>query len=268
MKIITFINKSAFMNSLNSINKKFIHIIFLDFLYYTILLFTGSFYIYRILPKAMQIMDVAELIEAGKAFSSADELIMGMASFSAEWLSFKIWTAVIVVFLILNYVVFKYLIWNKIQDKHQKLKQAIKSMSYFALLNIIIIIIALLALVLSWYIFTLEFFNIMFFLVVPVLAIYSINLLHPLFVKSESIKISFAHFINIGIKKFYLFIIPYLIMIIGLYLVMRILPVFLFVPDALYFVLYVLVFSAYFSWCKYYIFAIIMRVKNDNSKSE
>jgi hypothetical protein len=204
-------------------------------------------------------LDVVELLKQGQAFSSVEKLISGIGAIQTQWISFQLWTIVFFLLLLLNYCIFKYWIWKKIQKKQAKLKQDAKSISAFAVLTASVLVGAILALLLSWYTFVLKFFNLMFFFVVPFATIYTINLLHPLYVQQQSLKKTYAEFWNIGIKKCYLFLIPYLLMLLGLVLVVKILPLFLFLPDTLYFLVYVLAFAAYFSWAKYYIFALLQK---------
>jgi carbon starvation protein CstA len=78
-----------------------------------------------------------------------------------------------------------------------------------------------------------------------------------LFVQTQSFKETAKQFLNLSIKKIHRLIIPYILMIIGLVLVIYIVPLLLFLPAAIYTIWYVLVFVVYFSWTKYYLYALI-----------
>ena len=51
------------IQSWKALDKSIIHIILLDFIYYSILLFVGSFYVYKVLPQALQLLDAASLLK-------------------------------------------------------------------------------------------------------------------------------------------------------------------------------------------------------------
>lgn len=259
MKLKEAIDNSALFTTFKTINNHFLYVFFLDYLYYMIFLFVGSFYVYKILPSFLHILDVAELLKEGQAYATLGELISGITAIQEQWFSFQIGTVVFFLFLLLNYCIFKYVIWKKIQNKNALFKQDAKSVGAFALLSVSVLLGALLVLLISWYTFTLRYFNFMFFFVVPFAAIYANNLLHPLYVQQLSIKKTYTIFWNVGVKKCYKFMIPYLIMLIGIVFVIKIIPVFLFLPDALYFLVYVLAFVTYFSWTKYYLFVLLQK---------
>jgi hypothetical protein len=252
---------TALMQSLKSVDKQFIHVVFLDFLYYLVLLFAGSFYIFRILPSFFHMLDVTELLQAG-AYQSTEEFFAGVDTLSLEYNTFLIATIGLIIILIANYCLFKYLIWNKILKKHEKRKPLALHIAKFAGINTLIFIKIILVLVFSWYVFTIDFFNIIFFFILPLAAVYKLNLIHPLYAMHKDIKKVYKAFIKIGIKQCYKFIIPYVIMAVGLYILISfILPLFIFLPSAGYFVVYVLSFAAYFSWTKYYLLAVIKKCK-------
>ncbi len=230
--------------------------VILDFVYYIIFLFVGSFYVYRVLPQFLNILNASDLLTTA-GYTSAEQFMKIVDTMSTDWTSFKIYTVIIALLLFFNYCIFKYLIWKKVQQREQTIKQLVKSIALFAVLNISILLFFTALTFFCYYIFVLESFNIFLFFVLPVLMIYAVNLLHPLFVQTQSFKQTLKAFFEKGIKKIYVFIIPYLLMTIGLIAVMYIVPLLLFLPAAVYTVWYVLVFVMYFTWTKYYIFACI-----------
>lgn len=254
------IANTALVNSFRAIKKSFIHVIFLDFLYYTIFLFVGSFYVLRILPWLFDAIEGAKILKE-TAFASTAEFLAEGTAIQLQWSSFKIYTISIFIILLVNYVFFKYLIWQKILEKKEPFKKEAKNLGMFALLNAGIALTAILILVACYYLFVLEVFNIFFFFVVPLLTLYTVTLAHPLFVESLSFQKTAVQFFVIGAKNCYRWIIPFIIMLLGVYLVMQIVPILLFLPDALYFVWYVLCFAAYFSWSKLYIKEIIRKIE-------
>ncbi len=259
MKIYSRIVK--WIDLIKHFQQEYFHLLFLDSVYYLIMLFTGSFYIYRILPQFLHILDVADLLRAGK-YATTDSLMTSIDAMTIQLANFKIWSVVILLILFANYSIFKYLIWNRIFKIQEKPKTLCKNIGIFAVLNMIIAMKIVLALILSYYFFTPEFFNIVFFMIVPLAAIYTINLLHPLFVKEKNILKAYRLFFVYGIQQFYRFIVPYTIMIICFIIVMQyVLPFFLFLPDFAYVLLYVAGFAAYFNLTKYYILAVVQKCK-------
>ena len=256
MNIKINIMQTAFINSFRA--KGFIHVVMLDFIYYAILLFLGSFYVYRILPSFLSIIDAVDILKNSALFSSSREFLVQADAMSANWLSFKVYTIIIAVVLFLNYCIFKYLLWKKIHQKQQVMKELIKSIGKFALLNIILFIVYSLLVLFSYFIFVSETFNIFLFFVMPIIIIYTQNLVHPLFVQTQSLTETAKQYFAVGIKKIYRFVMPYILMLAALLLVMYIVPLLLFLPPALYTLWYVLVFVIYFSWTKYYLHAIII----------
>ncbi len=252
---------SAFINSFRSLNKKFIHIIFLDFLYYTIFLFLGSFYVLRVLPWLFDAIEGAKILKQ-TVFTTTAEFIASGTAIQLQWSSFKIYTIIIFLILLLNYVFFKYLIWQKILERKESLKIMAKHIALFAFLNAFLAFFAIIILVICYYIFVLEIFNIFFFFIVPALTLYTLCIIHPLFMQSKNIQKTAVQFFDVGIKHFYCWLVPCIIIIFGAYLVMEIVPILLFLPDAVYFVWYVLCFAVYFSWSKYYILEVIKKCTN------
>lgn len=250
----------AFVESWKALDRSIIHIIFLDFIYYSILLFVGSFYVYKVLPQFLQLLDAASLLRE-EIFASTDAFVTQAGTMLDQWTEFKIYTVVIALILFTNYTIFKYLIWLKIQKKHHPHKQLLKQLGQFALLNFTIIASIILFLVISYYLFVLETFNVMFFFVAPLLFIYLMNLTHPLFIMSEKYTVTWKLFWEMGIKQFYKFIIPHFVMLAGTVAMMWFVTLLLFLPSALYFIWYVLCFVAYFTWTKYYIWKIIQKAE-------
>lgn len=253
------IANTAFISSFRAIKKSFIHIVFLDFLYYTIFLFIGSFYVFRVLPWLFDAIEGAKILKE-TAFATTAEFLAEGTAIQLQWSSFKLYTIGVFIILLLNYVFFKYIIWQKILEKKTAFKKEVKHLGMFALLNGAIALSAVLILVACYYLFVLEIFNIFFFFVVPLTTLYVVTITHPLFVESVSFQKTAQQFFVVGIKNVYRWIISFIIMTAGVYLVMRIVPILLFVPDALYFVWYVLCFAVYFSWSKYYIHEVIKKI--------
>ncbi len=261
MNIKEYLSKTAFVQSFTSLDKQFVHVLFLDYLYYIILLLVGSFYWYRILPLFGSVLDSAKLLQSAQTFSSTQDFLSTVQGIGTQWNTFKWYSLGIFLILFVNYVIFKYLVWMKIQKKQESFVSSSKHIGAFALLNISVILFYVLILVASWYLFVLETFNILFFFVVPLLLVFTMNILHPLFVQQEKFQKTLYSFWNVGIKKCYHWIIPHILLGIGAYFMMWFVSLFTFFPDVLYFFWYVLCFSAYFCWAKYYIYALLKKLQ-------
>jgi hypothetical protein len=253
----------AFMESWRAIDRSIIHIILLDFIYYTIFLFVGSFYVLRVLPWFFDAIEGAKILKQ-TAFATTAEFLAEGTAIQLQWSSFKLYTVAVFIIVLFNYVFFKYLIWQRILEKKEPLKAIIKNLAIFAVLNTFVAFVAIIILVLCYYMFVLEIFNLFFFFIVPLAALYTLCIIHPLFVQSKDIQKTAQEFFVVGIKNIYRWIIPFMFMALGIYLVMQTVPILLFLPDAVYFVWYVLCFAAYFSWSKYYIYEVIKKIEKRN----
>ncbi|MBI5072384.1 hypothetical protein HZA99_01050 [Candidatus Woesearchaeota archaeon] len=267
MNINEYILKTAFVNSWKSLGKQFVHVLFLDYLYYIILLLVGSFYWYRILPLFGAVLDSAKLLQSSQTFSSTQEFLTTVQGIGTQWSAFKWYSLGVFLVLFVNYLIFKYLVWMKIQRKQESFASFWKHLGFFALLNLIVILFYILVLAASWYMFVLETFNILFFFVVPLLLLFTMNVLHPAFMLQQNFVSSFSLFWNYGIKKFYLWIIPHLFMLAGAYFIMWFVSLFTFIPNIFYFFFYVLFFAAYFCWAKYYIYAVLKKIQQTRKLS-
>lgn len=255
------ISNTAFISSFKSLDKNFMHVLFLDYLYYLILFLVGSFYWYKILPLFGSVLDSAKLLQSAQTFSSSQDFLTTVQGIGTEWSAFKWYSAVVFVVLFVNYVLFKYLVWMKIQKKQESFASFCKHISLFALINLSVILFYILVLIASWYLFVLETFNILFFFVVPVLLLFTLNILHPLFILKHQFVSTFSSFWNFGVKRFYVWILPHLLMAFLVYFVMWFVSVFDFFPDVLYFFWYVFCFAAYFCWAKYYIYEVFKKIE-------
>lgn len=276
-RMLEFFMDSTFLASWKALDKRCIHVIFLDFLYYTILLFAGSFWVYKVLPTFLQLTKAAELLKGvGGEFFSVESFTEEIESLGMQWNEVLLYTTLIALLLFANYCLFKYLIWLKIQGKHQKGKQLLKSLCYFALLNGAVLLLDVAVLFVSYNIFVLETFNVLFYFVIPLIAIYSLNLLHLLFAMTQSLKQTVQEYGRIGIRHVHLFIIPYLIMLLGVFIMIFFQKLPLTVIEygqmtgvydqsvslqALYFTWYCLLIAAYFTWTKYYLWELIKKIK-------
>lgn len=267
MNIKEYISKTAFVSSWKSLDKQFVHVLFFDYVYYLILLLVGSFYWYRILPLFGAVLDSAKLLQSAQTFSSTQEFLTTVQGIGTQWNAFKWYSLAVFLVLFVNYIIFKYLIWKKIQKKQESFASFWKHLSLFALLNLVVVLFYALVLIASWYLFVLETFNILFFFVVPLLLLFSMNVLHPTFMLQQSFTATLSLFWNFGIKKIHCWIIPHLIMGFGAYFMMWFVSLFGFIPNVIYFFLYVLCFALYFCWAKYYIYAVLKKIQQKRKLS-
>jgi hypothetical protein len=255
--VLINLRETAFIKSFRA--KSFVPAFILDFVYYLILLCAGSFYVYRILPEFLNTLDAVEILQ-NNSFASAAEFIAEIETTTQTWTSFKIYTVIFAVLLFANYCIFKYLVCKKIQVREQQLNEIVKSIGIFAVLNIIALLFYVSLTITAYYILVLEYFNIFLFVVLPIIIIYTQNLIHPLFVESRSLRETIKAYYIIGVKNVHVFIIPYCIMTAGLIFVMYLVSLLVFLPAAVYTAVYVMAFTAYLLWCKYYIFTVKQKV--------
>ena len=266
MQIKQLLSNTAFFHSWKSLDKKFVHVLFFDYLYSIFFLIIGSFFWYRVLPLFGSVLDSAKGLQSAQAFSSTQAFLSTVQGIGTQWSMFKWYSLGVFALIFVDYVLFKYLVWRTLQKKQESLSQFFTHLGFFAVVNLLVVLFYVLILVASWYLFVLETFNIMFFFVVPLLFLFTMNIMHPIFVQKPQLSLCFSCFWNIGIKNIHKWIIPHLLLLSGAYLIMLFVALFTFLPDALYFFWYVLCFAAYFCWAKYYIFAVLQKIQTRQKK--
>ncbi len=267
MQIKQLLSNTAFIHSWKSLDKQFVHVLLFDHVYSLFLLIIGSFFWYRVLPWFGSVLDSAKGLQSAQAFSSTQDFLSTVQGIGTQWSMFKWYSLGAFALIFVDYVLFKYLVWRTLQKKQESFSQFSKHLGLFAVVNLAVVLFYVLVLVASWYMFVLETFNIMFFFVVPLLLLFTMNLVHPIFVQKPQLSVCFSSFWNIGLKNFHRWIIPHLLLLLGALLIMEFVQLFLFLPDVVYFFWYVLCFAAYFCWAKYYIFAVLEKIQNKIKKS-
>ncbi len=251
----SWLKNTLIYKSFQSISHRFIHLSFLDFLYYLTFALAGSFYVYRVLPKLSILQSAQPLLEQVDSWRE-EGVFQELTDIERSVAEFKIYTALVLGIIFLSYIIIKWLISTLMQDKKLEKVQFVK----FTILNLIFIsgFITLTAVVYS--LFQEAIFAILFvFLLVP-LSIYLVNNLHPIFVKDKTIFNSYIKAFS-TFKKIHYFILPYLIIFTIFILIYIVLSFLNFIPDTLFLLIFLLIFACYITWAKVYLLSILKKIK-------
>ena len=150
---------------------------------------------------------------------------------------------------------FKGLIWLKITHK----KFTIDFIKKFVLLNLIwtliwIIPIIIIALVLKKDLLA------PFLVIIAPLIMHFTNILHIFFIHTKKLS-SIKRAFKIGIKKIYLFILPYILMLIIFLIISQSYWLYNFMPGNIPFIIAIFVLLVYFAWFRIYLYTIVKDIE-------
>ena len=213
MKKYNFIkqNFTWFINSFKRINLKIFLILILDILFYFIFVQAGKFFIKIIQKKAANVDLTQNLL--GLNQQAGSNLLSSVRGF----FFFLVFSVILfIILMIINWSVFKGLIWSITTNK----KFNLKFLKKFFLLNLIwlpfwFILIFLIAIGVK------PTTAPIFMIISLALAFYLTNILYPLFLKDNKIN-KIREAFKLGIKKIHYFIVPYAIIIILFFIISNI----------------------------------------------
>ena len=203
-------NYILFINSFKKINLKFFLILAFDILFYFIFMQIGNFFLKIIEKKAANVDLTQNLL--GLNQQAASGLLTSLRGFSF----FLILSAILfLVLVVINWSVFKGLIWTTTTNK----KFNFKFFKKFLLLNLIWLP--------SWFLLIFLFAIIttpttapIFMIITTIIAFYFTNILYPLFLKDNKLsKIKEAF--KLGIEKIHHFIVPYAVIGVLFYIISK-----------------------------------------------
>ncbi len=247
---------SAFVQSFQK--KDFFPLAFLDIIYYSVFIGAIAFVGRVIFPKFMQLYKAKDIFSSFQG-ASLDDLHAAVLQVKQTYYQFWIYLVLTLVLFFLFYTFMKSYFWHKVA--HQKYSWQI--FWRFSVLNIILLIVFLaLGLLIATVINEQNQVTIFLLILYPIV-LYSLNLAHPLLAKTQNLRQTGKQMIKIGLARIYKFIIPYTLMLLLLIIVLNILLLFqLFLPDYIYYIIYLLVLVAYTTWVKLYLFEVIERNLN------
>ena len=252
----SWLKNTLIYKSFQNLSQRFIHLSFLDFLYYLTFALAGSFYFYRVLPKLSILQSAQPLLEQVDSWRE-EGVFQELTDIERSVAEFKIYTVLVIAIIFISYIIIKWLISTLMQDKKLQKMQFVK----FTILNLIFAsgFITLTAVLYS--LFQEAMFAILFVFILVPLTIYLVNNLHPIFVKDKTIFTSYIKAFS-TLKKIHYFILPYLI-IFTIFIAIYILLSFLnFIPDTLFLLIFLLIFACYITWAKVYLLSILKRIKS------
>jgi hypothetical protein len=252
----SWLKNTLLYKSFQSLGHRFIHLTFLDFLYYLTFALVGSFYFYRVLPKLSILQSAQPLLEQVDSWRE-EGVFQELTDIERSVAEFKIYTALVLGIIFLSYIIIKWVISTLMQDKKLQKVQFVK----FTILNLIFAsgFITLTAILYS--LFQEAMFAILFVFIMVPLTIYLVNNLHPIFVNNKNIFQSYIKAFS-TFKKIHYFIIPYIVIFI-IFIAIYILLSFLnFIPDTLFLLIFLLIFACYITWAKVYLLSILKKIKS------
>jgi hypothetical protein len=242
---------SAFINSFKQ-GKDFVFYVFLDIIYYVLLLGIIVFIGRVVYPKLVFLRGVKELINNMQS-ASFYEVQATFTYIRETYYGFFIYAAIVIIALFLLYTFLKSYFWYKVRNENYTLKALLK----FSLLNLIILCLFILIGYMIIKVINQQNQITALLLILYPAVVYSINLLHPLLAMHKSLRKTAKCFLSIGVARFYKFIIPYILMIIILIILLRFMLLLqLFLPDYIYYVIYLILFALFTTWCKLYLYKI------------
>lgn len=255
-KIKKWFLKTSFANSLQRIDKRFLYITFFDFVYYVIFLLSTSYFYYNIFPYLALIQRANPLLNQIDAWKQ-EGVFEGPTDIHMEVVEFKLYVIGLILLIFFSYSFFKWLIWNMVQNKKLEKMQFLK----FCGLNLVFAVIFIALTALLWILFMSGAFAVIWLFILVPLSVYFVNNLHPIFVNMREIWISYAKTASFSARKILYFILPYIIITMGFFIVFEIYRIFWFLPDIPYLLLFVLLLAAYLNWAKLYILSILEKVR-------
>ncbi|MBI5392521.1 hypothetical protein HZA96_01505 [Candidatus Woesearchaeota archaeon] len=248
------INDSAFIQSFKQ-RKDFIFYVFLDIIYYVLLLGIIAFVGRVVYPKLVYLRGVKEMLN-GMQKSSFYELQATFTYIRETYYGFFIYAAIVIICLFLLYTFLKSYFWYKVRGESYTLKTLLK----FSFLNIVMLCLFVLVGYIIIKVINQQNQVTTLLLILYPAALYSINLLHLLLAIHKSLRKTAKAFFSLGIVKFYKFIIPYLFMIAILIILLYFMILLqFFLPDYVYYIIYLILFVVFTTWCKLYLLKIIER---------
>ena len=254
------LKKTALVQSFKNLDSTYFFTVVLDFIYYILFVLVGSFFFFRVLPKLQQLEEAKNQIANLEALSSLSDVVM----------EFKAYTLLTILLLLLNYHIIKWLIWKllfnetilaKKQGLLNKLKPALKELSRFFIINMILLVIIVALTLISHIAMEPKAFSYLFMIIYLPLFCYLVLFTHPIAVKEKGLKKTLKQCWDLMITKFYKFIGPYLLMFIVFFLWLWIIQLFLALPAQVYVVVYLIWLSLFFNWCKVYAKLLLEKTK-------
>ncbi len=231
---------------------KFIYVILLDVLCITATFILGLIYslLLNNLITPLDGLDLTNLATMGA------EGLQQYILLKNTMYGFLIYTALLLIFVLIVYSLFQGLIWNLILKK----KFTLKYLGKFSLLNLIwvlfwliialVLLIILKKIIIVWVILVYILLLIIFYLT---------SILYVVFTEKIKIWQAIKDTFNIG-KRIHLFIMPYLL-VLGLFIVLNlILLVFSLLPQQVYMFVNLIVLLGFIAWFRFYISDVVLKI--------
>jgi len=174
----------------------------------------------------------------------------------SNFLSFIFLAVLLLLIWLASYSFFKGMIWAKLFEKKFTYKHFLK----LCMMNVIVTAVFLLLLSLTAKLIKDENQAIFSLLVIIPLGIHLFHTSNAVMLLESGLKQYFRKFMRVSFRKIVYFIIPFLIMAVMLLLVVIVVTYFQFLPQKVYFVVYLLFFIAYSCWAKQYIGHIVKKM--------
>ena len=241
-------NNSIFISSIKKIDLNIILILFLDALFYLLSSYTVIFWLGRIQEKMAAFNLPADVISLGQ--QKANQLVSEVRAFY-----FLIIFSFVLLLLAIIFLesILKGIIWAKTT----KTKINFELISKFLVLNLIWMSFwFLLIFLISWLVN--QYAAPKFMIVTIALGLYFTNTLYALFMENKKLK-SVLHAIRLNITKIHLFLLPYAVIFLIFYVLIKITNLFKFKYSTVLLGLIILLYAAFF---RYYVSALVLKIEN------
>ena len=219
---------------------------------------------FRVYPRIFQLRDALNEVDNVAALESMGSLLS----------DFQVYTVLVFVFLVFNYVFFKWLIWKVLLKEKvlavkggffERVKPALLQLGTFFVVVLSLGAILVFVSILSYFLFKEEAFGYLFLLVYLPLFSYLILFTHLLAVRTRSIKKTAQQFVCVVLGKLHRLIFPFILMMFLGFIWIGIIQKFLFLSANTYIVLYTVLISAFFTWCKVYALELLKKIERKDS---
>lgn len=255
--IVSFIKNRHFVKSFQSFDRDFLFAVFFDMLYCAVVFSSVLFYMYWFFDPNMLIIKDAGMIQQQIA-SGLDELPIALInSLTNAYYSLVISTIALIILLVVSHAFFKGLIWKILLKKKYSMGFAWRS-----IIITVLTAIALFSYMFGGYLLIKEgmIFTIFLMFIVFPLTLHLGYIIYPLLAIDDKLKGFFSRLWFKGFGRFYLFIIPYAVIIAIFFLLLFLVRQLQFLPIQAYQFFLVLVMIIFINWSKLYIMSIIKKL--------
>jgi hypothetical protein len=203
-RIVAFVKERPILKSFSSIDSNFLYVILFDVIYYAIMVLSIMIFMNWFFSPNLPILQDAKLLTSQLSSGGSDTVMSQLSSISTAYYTLVWATIALFGILLLNYVIFKSLIWKRLLHKKYSFAYAWKFVIVTLFLLILLSSIGGLSLV-AFTDVVLTYFIVFFLL--P-FAVHLFYVSYPMLTIDDSLKSFFVRFWNQALGKLYSFFLP------------------------------------------------------------